>query len=408
VVPAVAGLDCVSVLARSVGLAAAALALAAGPDADDPWSLTPPPSTPVVDGGRLRMGIARNLPSDPAEPAERARPTGLDGPGAAAWAEAVTTLDALGSLVEIDVDPYLDAGTLLYTGAFVAARWAAFGQFLTDHPEGGDPTVASIVGRGRELPAHHLVSDLGRLRSLAAKFAEVWSDVDVVAVPTVGMAPTIAGVAADPIGINAALGRWTSGTNLLDLCAAAVPCGWRSDGVPFSVMFLGPAWADPVVAAAGARLLGEPDPAPPPWVGWSTIVVVGAHLSGQPLNRELTRRAARLVRRVATAPSYRLFALPTDPPKPGLVRVSPTAEGSGAEVSGPGVSVEGELWTMPLAGFGDFVRHVPPPLTIGTVALSDGSQHPGFLCEPIGLEGAPDISAYGGWLAYREGGAGAR
>jgi allophanate hydrolase len=35
------------------------------------------------------------------------------------------------------------------------------------------------------------------------------------------------------------------------------------------------------------------------------------------------------------------------------------------------------------------------------VELADGSWHHGFLCEPHALAGAEDITAYGGWRAYR-------
>jgi allophanate hydrolase len=404
VVPAIAGLDCVSVLARSVALAAAALAAAATEDPDDPWSRPRPASTPAVGNGPLRVGV----PSG--------RPAGLDRQASVAWAAAVAKLDSLGPVVEIDLGSYVQAGQLLYGGAFVAARWEAFGRFLAEHPEGADPTVAGLVAAGRDLPAAALVRDIGRLRVLAAKFGEVWSDVDVIAVPTVGTAPTIAEVAADPVAVNSELGVWTTGANLLDLCAAAVPCGWREDAVPFGLTFLGPAFADPLVAAAGARLLGEEDPPPPPWVGWSTIVVIGAHLNGQPLNGELTGRGGKLLRKVATAPSYRLFALPTDVPKPGMVRVVASGgagAGSGAVglgdgvAVGPGVSIEAELWVLPLAGFGDVVSRIQAPLSIGTVELSDGSCHPGFLCEPIAIAEALDISSYGGWVAYRHAASGA-
>jgi len=161
--------------------------------------------------------------------------------------------------------------------------------------------------------------------------------------------------------------------------------------VPFGVTFLGPAFADPVVAVAGARLLGESDPPPPAWAGWTTLMVVGAHLSGQPLNGQLIERGGRLVRQVATAPEYRLVALPTEPPKPGLVRVAPGA---------PGAAIEGELWALPTDGFGQFVAQVPAPLTIGSVVLDDGSVHKGFLCEGWAAGDAPDITSYGGWRQY--------
>jgi allophanate hydrolase len=290
----------------------------------------------------------------------------------------------------VDLAPYLEAGTLLYGGAIVAARWHAFGSFLEAHPEGADPTVRGIVQRGGQLPAHQLVDDIVRVAGLRRQMAPMWADIDVVAVPTVGLAPTLDDVAADPVGVNNALGRWTTGANLLDLCAAAAPCGYRGDGIPFGVTLLGPAFADAVVAAAAARLVGEADPTPPPWSGWATVVVIGAHLSGQPLNWQLTERGGRLIGPVTTAPVYRLYALPTDPPKPGMTRTV-----------GDGVAVAGELWAVPRHRFGEVVLDVPAPLAIGSVELSDGTVHPGFLCESWALSTAEDISGYGGWLAYR-------
>jgi allophanate hydrolase len=153
---------------------------------------------------------------------------------------------------------------------------------------------------------------------------------------------------------------------------------------------LGPAFADSVVALAAARLLGEAAPAPPAWAAPATLVVVGAHLSGQPLNRELTERGGRLIRPAVTASAYRLHALRTDPPKPGLIRV---ATG--------GRPIAAELWALPVDAFGDFVRRVPSPLSIGTVELEDGTRHPGFLCESWALADAVDITAQGGWVAYQ-------
>jgi allophanate hydrolase len=123
------------------------------------------------------------------------------------------------------------------------------------------------------------------------------------------------------------------------------------------------------------------------------IAVVGAHLSGEPLNGQLTSRGGSLVASTQTAPVYRLVALPTDPPKPGLTRVVPGTEGAGA--------VEVEVWELDAAGFGSFVDEIPAPMCIGRVRLADGTDVAGFLCEPIATAGAPDITAYGGWRAYR-------
>jgi allophanate hydrolase len=389
VVPAVPSLDCVSVFAPSIGAAAAALALAADPE-------QVPIGTPVVGPGPLRIGVPR--PEDL---------SALDEAAAEAWGWAMKELAALGPITTIDLTPYFEAGATVYD-SFVAERWNAFGAFLAEHPDGADPTVEGILERARGLPAHVLAADAVRLPALRRQVRDWWRDVDVVVVPTVGEAPTIEEAAADPLGVNTRLGRFTCGGNALDLCAAAVPAGLRADGVPFGVTFLGPAFADPVVAAAGARLLGEPDPPAPPWVGWATVFVVGAHLRGAPLNHTLTGRGGRLLRAAATAAEYRLFALDTTPPKPGLVRVGPgsgsgsgSGSGLGSGSAERGRSIEGELWVLPLDAFGSFVAEVPPPLAIGSVVLDDGSVHHGFVCEPWATADAQDITSYGGWRAYQ-------
>jgi len=379
VVPAVAGLDCVSVLARTTADATAALAVMAGFDPRDPWSRVAPTGTPV-GGDSLRVGIPRAVDLD-----------GLDADAMRAWADAAAGFARLGPVSEIDCTAYLEAGTLLYQGAFVAARWHAFGEFLLEHPDGADPTVTNIVRAARDIPAAAFAADIERLARHRRRFAATWEEIDVLVVPTVGVAPTLDEVAADPVGLNTALGRFTNGTNLLDLCAAAVPAGARADGVPFGITFLGPAFADELVAAAAARYCGEADPPPPPWSASATVVVIGAHLSGQPLNGQLTARGGRLVRATRTAPCYRLHALPTEPAKPGMVRVA----------SG-GATIAAELWRLPRDRFGEFVLDVAPPLAIGTVELEDGSRHPGFLCEEVAAAQAPDITRFGGWLAYKD------
>ena len=124
------------------------------------------------------------------------------------------------------------------------------------------------------------------------------------------------------------------------------------------------------------------------------LAVVGAHLAGQPLHHQLADRNATLVAETTTSASYRLHALATDPPKPGLVRVGPGEQEQGA-------AVEVEVWALDPADFGTFVAEVPPPLAIGTIELADGTWVSGFVCEPWALEGAPDITSFGGWRAYR-------
>lgn len=123
------------------------------------------------------------------------------------------------------------------------------------------------------------------------------------------------------------------------------------------------------------------------------IAVVGAHLRGQPLDHQLIDRGGRVLQSTRTAPCYRLFALATDPPKPGLVRVSDDDPQAAA--------IEVEVWELDIAAFGDFVAQIPAPMCIGQLQLADGSEVSGFLCEPIALEGAAEITQFGGWRAYR-------
>jgi allophanate hydrolase len=124
------------------------------------------------------------------------------------------------------------------------------------------------------------------------------------------------------------------------------------------------------------------------------MAVVGAHLTGQPLNWQMTQRKARLVRATRTHGDYRLYAVPnTTPPKPGLVYV-PGFGGEGIEV---------EVWAMPEDTVGSFLNAIPPPLSLGTLRLADGATVKGFLCEPAGIAGAQEITYLGGWRKYVQG-----
>jgi allophanate hydrolase len=239
-----------------------------------------------------------------------------------------------------------------------------------------------VVEQGRQYSAVDLFADQHRLAALQRQLAPVWDEIDALLCPTVPDLPTLAAVEADPIGANAALGRWTNGVNLLDLCGVTVPAGRRADGLPGSVTVLGPTGGDTLVAELAARVTA-------PRVA---LAVVGAHLSGLPLNHQLTERHAYLEQTTRTAPAYRLHALATEPPKPGLVRV---AEG--------GAAIEAEVWSLDVESFGSFVAEVPPPLAIGTVELADGTQVNGFVCEPLAVADAPDISQHGGWRAWLAG-----
>jgi allophanate hydrolase len=121
------------------------------------------------------------------------------------------------------------------------------------------------------------------------------------------------------------------------------------------------------------------------------IVVVGAHLSGMPLNKDLLALGGVFIRKASTTADYRFYALAGGPPKrPGLLRVE----------DGAGGAIETEVWALPAAGFGRFVASIPAPLGIGTLRLADGTTPKGFLVEPAGLKDATEITSLGGWRAY--------
>jgi len=377
VVPACRGLDCVSVFARTLAGAEEALSAIEGPDAGDPLSRRRPADAPLAAPPAPRIGVP--APEELNDLTAAAR---------AAFAAAADRLQAAGAeLIPLDLDPFLEAGALLYEGAFVAERHAAVGAFVESHRIEVDPTVGAIIAAAASPSASQLFADRERLDRLWLGCDRAFVGAEAILLPTTTAQPTIAAVEAEPLGENVKLGRYTNCANLLDLCAVAVPAG-EADGGNFGVTVLAPAFADRA-AADIARLLvgGEPHTPPPP--GAIELFVVGAHLTGQPLNHQLTERGARFLGAAETAPRYRLFALDTEPPKPGLLRVADD-----------GAAIPGERWLLPPAALGTFLAAVPSPLALGTVALADGSEVVGFLCEPFALEGARDITASGGWRNY--------
>ncbi len=361
VVPACASIDCVTVFARTLPEAEQALS----------YMTALPQRLPPRPPGPWRIAVA-----GPQQLGE------LDAGWAAAYEAAVRQVAVAGADVRtIDLTPFTEAAAMLYEGAFVAERYTAVGSFVdTLLSEGGgglDPTVTGIITRARDIPAHQLYADQERLATLRAQAETELGDADALLLPTAPGHPTLAEVAADPLGANARLGRFTNSTNLFDLAAVAVPAG-EVNGLPFGVMLIGPAFTDERLARIAGLLQPE-----------IRLAVVGAHLSGQPFNPHLLALGARLDRTTTTAPVYRLHALATTPPKPGLVHV-------GAD----GAAVEAEVWRLPAEGLGRLLSALPRPMALGSVELADGSRVPGFLCEPGALDGAADITSYGGWRAY--------
>jgi allophanate hydrolase len=392
--PACRTLDCVSIFALTAADAQAVLAVAAGYDAADAYSRSP--GTLVALPQSLRIGVPR------------APEFFGDALQTHAYDKALARARAFGAtIIELDFGALAETAALLYQGPWVAERHAAIEAWMRERPEEIDPTVRAVIGQATKYSATDAFKAQYRLEELRRMVTPMWADIDVLMVPTAPTIYTIAQVNADPVAKNSHLGTYTNFVNFLDMSAIAVPASLREDGLPFGVTFIAPAWGDAALCELAQRWqactglsLGATGVVLPagrpagsldgPGAGQVRVAVVGAHLTGMPLNHQLTSRSARLVRQTRSAASYRLFALPgTTPPKPGLKRVE----------SG-GAAIVLELWDMPLANFGSFVEEVPAPLAIGTVELDDGTWTKGFVCEPLALEGATDITHFGGWRAY--------
>lgn len=399
VVPACRTLDCVSIFALTCSDAAEVLAVVEAFDPADPYS-RPSSSSPTNTNARLRVGVP------PANQLE----FGGDALAATLFRDSLVKIRELGAeLVEIDFTPFRETAALLYQGPWIAERWAALRTFHAKHAAAFLPVTRKIVEGAAALSAADTFDGLYRLAALTRRTEAEWDKMDVLLVPTAPRPLTLDELEAKPIELNTLLGTYTNFVNLLDLSALAVPAGIRGDGIPWGVTFIAPAWQEMMLLELGAKWhatlggrLGATDTVLPsiaprgvtPKISSEDanvrVAVVGAHLSGLPLNPHLLDLSARLVWTGTTAPSYQLYALAgTVPPKPGLKRVRKG-----------GAAIAVEVWELGAAEFGRFVAAIPPPLCIGTVELATDEQVKGFLCEPAALEDAADITAFGGWKNY--------
>jgi allophanate hydrolase len=382
VLPACRSLDCVTTLTRTVAEARAALDVLVAHDPTNPSSRARPPVPPA------------RVPREMLTVAVPAGAIDLDPAYAEAWARTLDRARSWLHVVEVDVEPFLAAARLLYSGPWVAERYTAVGQWLDAEHGSLDPTVRSIVLSGRDISAADVFRRFDELQALIAATNPMWDWVDALMLPTTPNHPTLAEVAADPVGVNARLGTYTNFVNLMDLCAIAVPGKPAENERAFGVQLIAPAFADDPLLDLAARWCGEPAAAPVAGAV-AQIVVCGAHLTGMPMNSQLLGLGARLVRRTRTAGGYRMYALP-DGRRPGLVFTG----------DGPVRGIDVEVWELGNESLGSLMRSIAPPLGLGTVVLADGSGVPGFLAEAHRLTDATDITEHGGWRQYVGGVAG--
>jgi allophanate hydrolase len=403
-VPACRSLDCPSVFALTCDDAATVARVASGFDAADPYSRPPEEFAAAAPEfpGKFRFGI----------PADNQLEFFGNGAGPVLFRQAAQRMEELGGVaVSIDYAPFLAAAKLLYEGPWIAERLAAIRGFHAAHADAILPVTRSIIGGAARTSAVEAFEGQYELRRISRLAQEQWRRMDVLLLPTAGRIYTIDDVQREPLQLNRNLGYYTNFVNLLDLAAVAVPNGFEPGGLPNGVTLIGPMGTDDALLKLAGRFhratgltlgaTGNPMPAPPaapietaPPAAASPagvqLAVVGAHLSGMPLNHQLTDGGGKLVRACRTAARYRLYALPgTTPPKPGLVRA---AAGGGA--------IDIEVWELSAEAFGKFVAAIPPPLGIGTIELEDGSLVKSFLCESYVTDAAPEITALGGWRQY--------
>lgn len=382
-VPACRSLDCITVFANDVADARLVDSVVAGFDAADAYSrAAPAPAVPAS----FRLGVAK---------AAQLNFFG-DAHSAALYAVAVERAKAAGAtLVEVDIQPFLECAQLLYQDAFVAERLAAIRGFAKSSPGAIHPVVRGIVNGANAFSAADAFDAEYKRMDYARKASALWADLDALFLPTAPTIYRIAELLAEPVALNSNMGFYTNFVNLLDMSAIAIPAGFRENGTGFGVTLVGPAWADDYLLslaekymAAGAAF-DAPALALEPRAEKVRLAVVGAHLNGMPLHWQLTSRNARLVKACKTAPSYKLYAIANStPPKPALVH----DEG--------GAAIAVEVYELDEAAFGSFTVEVPPPLAIGNVTLDDGETVKGFVAEPRALIGAEDITHLGGWRAF--------
>ena len=380
-VPACRSIDTISVLGRTVDEALAVLRVIAGFDAADPYSRR-------AAGPYLRLGAGGACVAM----ADVARLCEAD--VAAAFRQAGRFLNA----VPVDVALFLQIADLLYEGPWVAERSSALRREIGRSPDVLYPATRTILELGLQRLAVDAFDAFHLLRKALREAGLLFERYDALLLPAAPFCPSLAEVAADPLGPNRRLGRFTNFANLCDMAGFAVPIGLTPQGTPIGGMLLGPAWSEGRLAPAadalhrqfattvGATGQALPCSAPPDGLApdETALFCIGAHMAGLPLNHQIASLGGRLMREARTQCGYRLFALGN---RPGLVRAA------------GGARIVGEVWALPTSAIGALLSQVAAPLGFGSVMLDDGPCL-GFLAEPAGIGDAPDITHLGGWRTW--------
>lgn len=397
VVPACRTLDCVTFFTATAAEASQLLALTARLDPRDEYSRANPLWNDGSAFGQVkafRFGVPKDLeflgcPESPA-----------------LFAVTIEHLKAIGGEpVEIDFSPFLEAARLLYEGPWVAERYSVAGELIEQQPDAVLPVIKAVLEKASGTTAVGLFRAQYRLQQLKAICDRIMAEVDCVLTPAYPRPVTLAELHAEPVKRNSDLGYYTNFMNMLDYAAVAVPAAVMHNSLPWGVTLFGRVFTDQYLlsladalqrqtglALVGSNAITTPAPQNPARNDRAKVVVCGAHLDGLPLNWQLRQRGGRLLEATQSSPDYRLYALAGGPVlRPGMVRVAED-----------GAAIAVEVWDIPSSELGSFLTGIPAPLGLGKVQLADGRWETGFICDAYGLDGAEDITRFGGWKAWLE------
>ena len=397
VVPACKSLDCVSIFALTPHDAATVFEVVNTRDPLDPWTDDAPHSNSAFSN-YFKFGL----------PKCSQLVFGKDSFYKDAFKAAVKCIKSLGGEVCLfDYQPFDETANLLYNGPWIAERLHAVSKLVKDNEDAILPVIREILVKGKTFTELQTFEARYKLQELQSECDKVLTQTDFLLLPTVPSHPTIEAVNTNPIAKNAELGKYTNFVNLLGLCAIAVPAGLDTDtGLPFGISLIAKPHNELKIAELASQIqhkmvksLGATGHSVPDFIKSKSrliaepkmvrFAVCGAHLSGQPLNNQLTERGAIFISSAKTAPAYRFYALPHDTIKrPGLVRQN------------KGNSIDLELWDIPEVNLGAFIGSIHAPLGVGRVELADGTEVLGFICESYAIQHAEDITEFGSWRSY--------
>ena len=398
VVPACRSLDCVSIFALSTDDANTVLEQAAVYDVNDQYAKAIP-----FDNNNRQYGLPKGEFTFAVPQADQLKFFG-NVSAQQLFENSVTEMEAMGGIKKIlDFTPFLQAAILLYEGPWVAERYVAIEEIITQQADALLPVIRTIIGSAESKKATDAFKAEYEMQIYREQAKVLLADVDFMMTPTTGTIYTIDEVNADPIKLNSNLGYYTNYMNLLDCASVAIPAGFLDNGLPSGITLvstsmqdrkllsysnmwqqqkkLNPGKLDFALADTKADSIDYTESIP--------LIVCGAHLDGLALNWQLRERGAVLQEKLSSAKAYRMFVIEGALPRPGMIR---------DEQDGKAIDIE--IWKMPKAEFGSFVAGIAAPLGIGKVETQDGRRLPGFICEGYAVAGAKDITELGGWRQY--------